>query len=360
MIHKLCRICKNTKQWSSPTGDKYGNGKSFPEKHNFGIEEWINRKEWLLTGYDETDINWRYARITALCTPNHAYCGQDARVFLFTYIEGQALLVAYLNKVHILDENEAAWAVRRFRKKGWLDTMRKEVQEVGGKMAPLSDKKVKEDPLCLVNIRFLPEDLHFFEEPQQVDMSRWRYTVAYDWDTALLAAVMPPTDLTVQALDRFSETIRLRRAISAKEFLPRQAPIQNRLAMRLAEIYGPKGYQVLCEDHRVDITIRKEGYTSFLEIKPADSAREAIRLALGQLLEYAHYPEASSKDDPVGRADNLVVVSDAALESNDKLYIRQLRRRYGIPLRYVHWPRGAEEISQKELAKCVKLPGRNA
>lgn len=353
MIHKLCRICKNDNQWRSPTGDKYGNGKSFPDKHNFGIEEWISRKEWLLKGYGESAINWRYAHITALCTPNHAYCGQDARVFLFTYTEGQALLVGYLDKVHILDENEAAWAAQRFRKKGWLDTMREEVREVGGKVAPLSDKKVNEDPLCLVNIRFLPKDLHFFEEPQQLDMSRWRYTVAYDWDTALLAAVMPPTDLTVQALDRFSETVRLRRAISAKEFLPRQAPIQNRLALQLAEVYGPKGYQVRCEDHRVDITIRKGKYASFLEIKPADSAREAIRLALGQLLEYAHYPEAD-------RADNLVVVSDAAPGTDDEQYIRQLRQQYGIPVRYVYWPRGAHKISSRELAKCVEVPGRNA
>ena len=155
MIHRLCRIYKNTNQWCSPTGDKFGNGESFSDKHNFGIEEWINRKEWLLKGYDGTDINWRYAHITALCTPNHAYCGQDARVFLFTYTDGQALLVGYLDKVHILDANEAAWAARRFQKEGWLATMREEVQEVGGKVAPLSDKKVNEDPLCLVNIRFL-------------------------------------------------------------------------------------------------------------------------------------------------------------------------------------------------------------
>lgn len=356
MIHKLCRICKNTNQWCSPTGDKFGNGESFPDKNNFGIEEWINRKEWLLKGYDRTDINWRYAHITALCTQNHAYCGQDARVFLFTYTDGQALLVGYLDKVHILDANEAAWAVRRFQKEGWLAIMREEVQEVGGKVAPLSDKKVNEDPLCLINIRFLPKNLHLLKEPREIS-APWRYTKAYECanlEAALLLDELPaPAEPTEQGLARYSEAARLRRAISAKEFLPRQAPIQNRLYRQLVRDYGPEGYQVRCEDHRVDISIRRKGYTGFLEIKPADSAREAIRLALGQLLEYAHYLEAD-------RVDNLVVVSDAAPEAKDMKYIRQLRQRYGIPLCYVYWPRRAEEISRKELAKCVELPGRNA
>ena len=37
MIHRLCRICKNTNQWCSPTGDKFGNGESFSDKHKSNI-----------------------------------------------------------------------------------------------------------------------------------------------------------------------------------------------------------------------------------------------------------------------------------------------------------------------------------
>lgn len=130
-------------------------------------------------------------------------------------------------------------------------------------------------------------------------------------------------------------------------FLLRKILISLAPSQQLATIYGPQGYQVLCEDNRVDISIRKDNYTSFLEIKPADSAREAIRLALGQLLEYAHYPKAD-------KADNLVVVSDAEPSPDDSQYIRQLRQRYGIPLCYVYWPRDAQTISQRELMKCVR------
>ena len=169
----------------------------------------------------------------------------------------------------------------------------------------------------------------------------------------MLDELPAPAEPTAQEIARYSEAARLRRAISAKEFLPRQAPIQNRLYRQLVRDYGPEGYQVRCEDNRVDISIRRKDYTGFLEIKPADSAREAIRLALGQVLEYAHYPKAD-------RADNLVVVSDAAPGADDRWYIQRLRQRYGIPLRYVYWPEGAEEISPGELAKCVEVPGRKS
>ena len=351
MLEKLCRICPNTASWERPTGNKEESG-GFAGANGFGIEEWLTRKEWLLSGYNGLLESWRYAHITALWTKNNAYVGQDMRIYLFTYDKG-AWLVGYINQAHLIDEDEAAWATEQFRRNGWLDAMRQDVKAIRGNVDILSDKAVQASPLGYVSMRFKPDSLHFLPEPQRLAMKNWRYTVAYGWDTDYLTELssdilLAQRDSSAQELARFSEAIRVRRAICAKECSPRQAPIQNRLAVQLASVYGPKGYQVLCEDNHVDISIRKDNYASFLEIKPADSAREAIRLALGQLLEYAHYPKAD-------RADNLVVVSDAAPGADDRRYIQTLRQRYGIPLRYVYWPEGAEKISSGELAKCVRV-----
>lgn len=350
MLAKLCRICPNTDNWNRPTGNKKGLG-GFAGTNGFGVEEWLSRKDWLLSGYNGLPGDWRYAHVTALWTKNNAYAGQDMRVYLFIYDKG-AWLVGYIDQAHLIDEDEAAWAVERFRRNGWLKSMRQEVKAVRGNTELLSDKAVQTSPLGYVSMRFKPNSLHFLPEPQLLIMNNWRYTVAYDWDpdylTELSLDTLPAQDNpSAQELARFSEAIRVRRAICAKEYSPRQAPIQNRLAVQLARVYGSKGYQVRCEYKHVDISIHKDNYASFLEIKPADSAREAIRLALGQLLEYAHYPQAN-------RAANLVVVSDAEPGPNDIQYIRQLRRRYGIPLCYVYWPRDAQAISQRELAKCVR------
>ena len=52
MLEKLCRICPNTASWERPTGNKEESG-GFAGANGFGIEEWLTRKEWLLSGYRE-------------------------------------------------------------------------------------------------------------------------------------------------------------------------------------------------------------------------------------------------------------------------------------------------------------------
>ena len=51
MLEKLCRICPNTASWERPTGNKEESG-GFAGANGFGIEEWLTRKEWLLSGYN--------------------------------------------------------------------------------------------------------------------------------------------------------------------------------------------------------------------------------------------------------------------------------------------------------------------
>lgn len=126
MLEKLCRICPNTASWERPTGNKEESG-GFAGANGFGIEEWLTRKEWLLSGYNGLLESWRYAHITALWTKNNAYVGQDMRIYLFTYDKG-AWLVGYINQAHLIDEDEAAWATEQFRRNGWLDAMRQDVK----------------------------------------------------------------------------------------------------------------------------------------------------------------------------------------------------------------------------------------
>ena len=218
-------------------------------------------------------------------------------------------IVGTIHQVWLTDEAEAQKAVETFIARGWLRTMREEAVQAGGVETELTDEAARACPRWYVTIRFRPDSLEWFHpsikilEHKMRAQRMWRFTVPYIWKDDFLPAVgtaMTDSPSNEREASWISEEIRLRRAIGAKAYLPRQAPIQNRLARQLAQIYGPKGYRVLCEDNHVDISIRRGAYSSFLEIKPADSAREAIRLALGQLLEYAHYPKAD-------RADNLVV-----------------------------------------------------
>ena len=97
MLEKLCRICPNTASWERPTGNKEESG-GFAGANGFGIEEWLTRKEWLLSGYNGLLESWRYAHITALWTKNNAYVGQDMRIYLFRECPAYTLLYQFSPK----------------------------------------------------------------------------------------------------------------------------------------------------------------------------------------------------------------------------------------------------------------------
>lgn len=78
---------------------------------------------------------------------------------------------------------------------------------------------------------------------------------------------------------------------------------------------------------RVDAAIREGARLTFYELKVAPSIQACVRLAIGQLLEYAHWPAAT-------RAAELVVVGEAAPDCDARAYLTLLRNRFTLPIWY--------------------------
>lgn len=348
MLQKICRLCPNSALWKHPTPKLNENPESYPGKYGFGFEDWLNRDEWLLSGYKGTSNAYRYAHIQGLTTNKNAYVDQDIKILFYVKEHKRdPQAVAILRKARVIDEDEAIWAATNIVKNNWLQLMHAEVASIGANthgLPPMPTGKnflTWDNPLFYANIRFLPEDLHFFQPRRKINVSSYRYGIALDWDGKIgeIDNIEPLNVPLIQAepsekeiIDRFSEQIRKYKEIAGKEFLPRQAPIQNALARQLKKFFAPKGGHVTCENERVDIKlITKDNKATFIEIKPASSAREAIRQALGQLLEYAHYSQAN-------KADKLVIVSDARPDGDDLNYLKHLLRTYGLGITYVYWP----------------------
>ncbi len=94
------------------------------------------------------------------------------------------------------------------------------------------------------------------------------------------------------------------------------------------------------EENYVDIKcIDKDGKKIFYELKTARTVKSAIREALGQLLEYNHYPNTK-------KADKLIIVTKYAPEEQDVQYLTGLRMVYNIPIYYQYF-----DIKTKELSK---------
>lgn len=106
--------------------------------------------------------------------------------------------------------------------------------------------------------------------------------------------------------------------------------LHNRLQNKFFSYLKDSGKytKVFMEKNFVDIVGRLEnGKNDFYEVKPY-SAKYAIRHAIGQLLEYNHYPSDN-------KADKLYIVSFMEPTQDDCTYIEYIRNEYSINIYYV-------------------------
>lgn len=80
-------------------------------------------------------------------------------------------------------------------------------------------------------------------------------------------------------------------------------------------------------DRRVDVAVDTDSGALFCEIKVAPDVRAAVREAVGQLLEYSHWPTEC-------RAKKWWVVSEGLPSTEELAYLQVLRSRYGLPIFY--------------------------
>lgn len=115
----------------------------------------------------------------------------------------------------------------------------------------------------------------------------------------------------------------------------------NLLSNELVSYLKNNGYKsVVTDENFVDITaIDSNGAIVFFELKTATKVKLAIRQAIGQLLEYNHYPNLNN-------ASKLIIVSMSEADENDIQYLIFLRNKYNIPVYYQQF-----DIDKKTLSK---------
>jgi hypothetical protein len=109
----------------------------------------------------------------------------------------------------------------------------------------------------------------------------------------------------------------------------RHAEIQKKLGRNLKSKYVEQNVAVEnpIGRNKIDLVLRQEDSYTFFEIKTAHNALLCIRQAIGQLLEYAYYPNAEN-------AKKLVIVSEHQLDENAEKYLNFLKTKFGLPLDY--------------------------
>ena len=107
--------------------------------------------------------------------------------------------------------------------------------------------------------------------------------------------------------------------------------MQNRLFESLEKRHCSVAY----EENFIDLTGRDPDCVTYYELKTQPTARMCIRQAIGQLLDYSHYPGSY-------RADRLVVVGEAPSTDEDRAYLKLVREGFKLPIQYgwFRWEEG--------------------
>lgn len=134
-----------------------------------------------------------------------------------------------------------------------------------------------------------------------------------------------PHDITKQ------RTQSEKRVIEGYEYQDVHSQIQRILCDKLND----EGWLVLPEathrddNSKIDVVATKGTEIIYYEVKPYN-ARDTIREALGQLLEYWYY----QKSDKYIKATKLVIVGPTKASDIDELFLKQLRDKHKIPVFY--------------------------
>jgi hypothetical protein len=318
---RLCRICWNSKGWIRPSGEaRYLESGSYVSHHGFGHEEWLFNYEWM---YSE----FKYAFLQPINHNRRAFLGKRFPVFLYSRApDGRTYAVGTIRDLYVPLDEEIGQVAQSFRDRGWLEQMNQDLVRLG-----ISPKKLlKARPQELVNVRFRREDVRYFEPldalpPDHPATRVARYT-ALRWPDGEVPLVSNSPRLPREraATDKLKTEVAFSRRFVDPTAID---PKHNRLQNRLLKYLRAQQKHVTYEDAYVDLIIHGPDGQTFVEIKTEATCKGCIRAALGQLVEYSHYPDSAG-------ASQLWVVGDAPANAEDRRYLTFLRLRYSLPIYY--------------------------
>ncbi|WP_223749135.1 hypothetical protein [Myxococcus sp. XM-1-1-1] len=333
----LARLCWNSAGWVHPTGEaKTLETNTYATEYSFGHEEWLFNLAWVLDGF-------HYAYLQPIRPSWARLQGQKIRIRLFTIAPGgERFYVGELQSCEVLTEDQAEEASRGYKKRGWTKEMIQQVLEIEGNPQGLAG-----DAINRFNIRFRPENATYFapHRTPATSILKDRY-IKYrlgHWNDELTAdfkgAAIPLSTRKRQknGVEKKSTKTIHKSGSGSSSYDPVHNILQEELRDLLIEQYGDDA--VSMEENHVDLKVRLPNRNVFIELKTAPNARLALRQALGQLLEYAHFDQFSE-----ATASELVVVAPAIADKDEAAYIELLKSKFKLPLSYRTYQRGMKEF----------------
>ncbi|MGY2142199.1 hypothetical protein ACW9I5_05895 [Pseudomonas azotoformans] len=322
----ITRLCQNGSNWQYPTRSAAEASNTFFSRHGYGHEEWLFRFEWQIGG-------WQYGFLQGVNKGWESRLTRGERagdVVLYTLTPDGRRYVARIHHIEFLDEAQGIAALDHYKRVGWYDRMLEEIEVVDGDRSGLGNG---EWAPYVLNVRFRPEDVEWYPpntfakagDPVQ-HYNRYQLIELNHEDSLPETVNTRRPARSGQNLPPIQDSY-FRSGISGRECSPEHGIMQAALYEEL-KIEYPEASIVFEEDF-VDVTVATEMEKILFEVKSDFCTRRVLRLAIGQLLEYAYYWNELPE-----KAVRLVAVGRTALSPEDETYLRYLTEKLNLPLEY--------------------------
>lgn len=322
----ITRICQNDSNWQFPTRSAVEASNTFSSQHGYGHEEWLFRFEWQIGG-------WQYGFLQGVNKGWESRLARGERagdVVLFTLTPDGRRYVARIRHIEFLDDAQGIAALDHYKRLGWYDRMLEEIDAVNGDRSGLGNG---EWAPYVLNVRFRPVDVEWYPPNTFAEAGDpVQHYNRYQLIELNHEASLPDTVNTLRPARRGQnlppiQDSYFRSGGSGRECSPEHGIMQAALHEELKIEYP--GANIVFEENFVDVTVTTETEKILFEVKSDFCTRRVLRLAIGQLLEYAYY-----WDELPEKAVRLVAVGRTALSPEDERYLRYLKEKLNLPLEY--------------------------
>lgn len=320
----LARVCWNENGWRGPTGGQYGKESSYVGENGFGHEEWNLNTTDTMNGLVYGYIYYSPPYTSDLYEERHD-------IYFYTISPAkERLIVGFYEKAIFIDE-ELREEIRRIYEESGV--LAKRVDElVALELPPISTRKKAKQILSrdfAVNLYVEPENVHSFQPPikitkKDIGGKEPKYLSRYASPNFL----SNPPSINVERRMVKKRSKGTRGALiedSYVRFSKSQRIVIDGVHRKLSNRFRSwlksiEAKDIIAEKDCVDMECKyyKERYLFEIKHCYKQSARHAIREALGQLLQYAYYPGSD-------KVDRLGIVVDISPNAEDLQWFKNLK-----------------------------------
>lgn len=295
MATLLQRLCWNSNNWNGPTGELYKKEDSFVGESGFGFEDWNFNTGDLLDGHV---FGYTYYNPHT----SSPLCGQEHDIYFFSKdLQRNSKLVGVYKQARFLSKQERTDLKHTFEESDIID---KRIEELLSLNLPEIRTIVHAKEKLLQggfpnNIYVRPENVFSFQDLPELTTSMTggkdpKNLNRYTRPTFLKEApIVTSTNLrgnTQGSNLQLIEDSYLRFTGQQQKVIAR---LHNRLSNRFRVWLEKTGAtNILAEVDRVDVQCMFRNDTYLFELKTCfqQSTKHAMREAIGQILEYSHFP----------------------------------------------------------------------